>query len=419
MGPLHGVKRPKTKKNRDDLREAIMPSPYRHAITALFLAVMLGAAVAGILAPYRNWDMLCYVASVSSWRLDSPQSIYDATISDVAGTTPDWIVTQFLANPLSSSAKNFNHVLPMCQVKPLYNALLWAISKISGIPLSTASSLVSAIAFAIASLVLVAFPLKECPRPIWLIAILALAFAGPWPLATLARMSTPDSLCLLLTMVAFLGLLRRHELLFSGAALLASLTRPDAAILMMCLTIWTLRDCWISSHRRTWMILAGGLVLVAFSQVAVSYFAHSYSFEKMFYYTFVNRTSEIASLSGNLVSTESYLNVLSYGFNTMLGSTRFCMVAGTALLGAIAHYLAPAPLVNRHRQILGVCWTAFAIRFTVWPASGEDRFYFGYFLISLCCSIELMAPLGKICHAALLDHRASLIERYRGEGTKS
>ena len=382
----------------------------RHAVTALFLIAMLAAAIR---APARNWDMLCYVASVSAWTLDTPEAIYQATMANVAATAPEWLVQQFSANPLSSSAANFAHVLPMCQVKPLYNLSVWAVSGIAGLPLSSATSIVSALAFAALTLFMLVIPLKECPRPVWLGAILGLTFLGEGPMAQLPRLSTPDSLCTSFMVLAAASLLAKREALFAAAALLASLARPDAEIPMMFLAVWSVRDCWRSPRGRTWMIPAGCIVSLILAQTLVGRFAHSYTLEKMFYYSFMNRTPAIASLSDNLVSADAYLGILSSGFGTLMATPRFWVVAAMALLGGASYYLIPAKSVRRHAAVLAVLCAAFVIRFLIWPIAGEDRFYFGYFLISLYCSLELLFPCLKVAHAAILGWRAALSERYR------
>ncbi|HIJ37781.1 MAG TPA: hypothetical protein HPP80_02695 [Rhodospirillaceae bacterium] len=376
-------------------------------LSLIYAALMAYAVLQGLLAPYGNWDMLCYVASVTAWTTPDSQEIFSQTMTAAQAALPAWLFDQHSHNPLSLEGANFVQVLPMCQIKPLYNAMIWLAHQIIRLDLPTASWTVSAFSFAVMAVLLYRWRPRRFVHPLWLALVLALSFLGELPLASLARLSTPDALCTALTVAAFsAALFARNPWAFALSGWLATLARPDAAILIGGLALYFF---WFGQFGRQ-RSKALGFVLVGFlaaSQILVGKLAGSYGWEKMFVYTFLNRVPNLAQDQTPL-TWAGYLQVLSGGFVLFAGAGRTLGLLGLSALACLARFLRPVPEDAIYLRLLALSWAGIGGRFLIWPAWGEDRFYYGYFLLILYCAAELVGPYGQALWKILEDHRRQI-----------
>jgi hypothetical protein len=370
--------------------------------------LMLYAVVSGLTAPYRNWDMLGYIGSVTEWSESSPERIYADTMKAAKDGVPDWVYDQYAHNPLSSEPRSFTQQLPFYQVKPLYTAAIWLFHR-TGLSLPSASWTVSALSFAALSILLFLWRPRYLPRDVWLLLILLYTFAWPlmlagllpkslhfiaeswaWPIESLAHMSTPDALCTACLIGAASSVLFRSAFhWFCLLGLMAMLARPDAILPVAAFGTYfaLLAPAPYRTHLKqtALFLLALGLVYLT-----VGHFTHSYGLAYTFMYSFIDKTPYPAETPQHLtwfdywrVFQPSIINLFSYG--------RVLLVTVLSLAGLFAHYLRPAPGNRIWRDILLLIWATFALRFALFPSSDEHRYYYFYYLIILFASGELLA----------------------------
>ena len=373
-------------------------------INLAYAVMMFLAVVQGFLSPYGNWDMLCYIGSVISWGDPTDTAIHSQTLAILKSAVPAWLYDQHSRNPLSREAKDFVQVLPMCQIKPLYTGALWLVHQVTPASLATASWSVSSLSFGGLAVLLWRWRTRWMARSVWLILVLVITWTGDLPMASLARLSTPDALCVALMVGSVTAALFWQSFwLFALFGWLAALSRPDAVIFVAALT------CYFAWSRRFGKLSSVGLLAgLALSQWLVSRWGGSYGWEKMFVYTFFQRIPNLAEVQFNLTGA-MYWQALSGGFQLFIWAPRTLALLGLSALGLGCAYLRPAAGSQTCQHLLLVAWGALGLRFVIWPAWGEDRFYYGYYLLILYCSAELIGPYGQALWLKLQSHRKTLV----------
>jgi hypothetical protein len=376
----------------------------RYSIYVLYAAIMLYAVVLGFTKPWRNWDIIGYVGSVIDWQENTPDAVYANTMATLRANLPD-LYDQFTGNPLSATQKAFMQVLPIYEVKPLYVALMWLVSRF-GVALTTASWVVSALCFAALAALLFAWRPRYMARDIWLVLILALSYLGPWPMTTLSRFSTPDALCTLLVIAALYSWLQlRSYPLFCVMALLAVLARVDALIVMGAFAVYFALFA-PAEHRSPLRLSCGLIAALLVTYAAVSHAAHSYSWNRLFVFVFMDR-SPTSLDPGRHLTWDFYWYVISSGAHSFITYPRnIAMLAFTAF-ACFGYFMKPASGNRVWLGVLGVTWASLAVRFCLFPGS-DDRYYFVYYLAIIFASGELITPylaeLGKM----MMAHRARI-----------
>jgi hypothetical protein len=374
-----------------------------------YVVLMAYAVVLGIFSPFYNWDMLCYVASVTAWQGLGADAIFGGTMAALKAAIPDWVYAQHSHNALSVAAHDFVGVLPMCQIKPLYNGSVWLAHRLPGMSLPAATWWVSAISFAVLAVILSRWRSRHFPQSVWLVLVVVLTFVGSLPMSALARLSTPDALCTTLTLAALsVAYFSRSFMGFALFGWLATLARPDAAVCIGALTIYFAASAHFPQSKPVQRGAAAGLLLILFaSHLAVDHLAGSYSWEKMFVYTFLNRVPDLAADTTRL-TWAGYLGALSGGFAIFIVSARTAVLLGLSVVACFCRFLYPARGGAIHLHLLLLNWGCIAVRFVMWPAWGEDRFYYGYYVPILFFSAELIGPYGNVLWRHLLAYRQSL-----------
>lgn len=375
-------------------------------ILFLYLSAVGYAVFLGFTAPYHNWDMLGYVGNVLAWDKPDAETLYAQLFADVSATTEGWIVDQFRANPLSASAENMAKQLPFYAVKPLYLGLMWLLHQ-AGLALSSATWSISAFSFAALAVWLWRWRPRNAPHAVWLAGIVALTWAGEWPMAALARFSTPDSLSILLVIAALWGWLsRRSWPLYFLFALLALLARPDTLVLTGLLAVYFALLA-PAPQRMPRLPACFGIALLPIAYAALSHFSGVYSWEIMFTYAFLNKIPDPATLEGTL-TIPRYWQVFSASLPLFLDNARLLALLAVSLLAGFCHWMKSSKDSHLWRDLLLLTWAALMIRFTLFPAWGEARYYYAYYLIILRASLELASPYVTVLYRQLLAHREQL-----------
>ncbi|HIJ63476.1 MAG TPA: hypothetical protein HPQ04_12355 [Rhodospirillaceae bacterium] len=383
----------------------VKPKPDAILIKSAYAVMMFLAVSQGLMSPYGNWDMLCYLGSVISWQEASAATVHGQTLAAIKSALPAWLFDQHSQNPLSREARDFVQVLPMCQIKPLYNGAIWLFHAVTTASLPASSWSVSALSFAALAILLWRWPIRRVSPSVWLPAVILLTWAGDLPMASLARLSTPDCLCVTLSIAAIgFALSGRPFSWFALAGWLATLARPDAAVLIGAFCAYF---AWSGRFGKLPSVCL--LAALVASLWLVGRLAGSYGWEKMFVYTFFSRVPNLAEADLRL-SADMYWQALSGGFALFIAAPRTIALLVLSALGLTGRFMRPAADGRTHRDLLMLTWGCLGLRFLIWPAWGEDRFYYGYFILILACSVELIGPYGQALWQRVQNHRQSIAE---------
>lgn len=366
------------------------PHEYPDVTSVIYALTMVYAVFLGLFDPLYNWDMLCYVASVTAWTEHGADRIFGDTMAIIKDSIPNWVYSQHSTNALSVEARSFVQVLPVCEVKPLYNAAVWLVHTLSPLSLARATWTASSLFFGFLAVQLYRWRLRNMVRPAWLAMVLILCFVGDLPMASLARWSTPDCLSTLLAISGLYQAICWKR--FGRAAVLgwlAVLARPDAVLLAGCMTLY-----FSVRPRPTQKSILSGLLFLAVLG-ATTFFvdraASGYGWEKLFVYSFLFRTPTPADYLPTL-DIPTYLRVLTSNGRIFFTSGIFLVLAGLSTVALALHRIRPHDRAGSYFELLVMFWVALLGRFLVWPAWGEDRYYYSYFIMIPLLGGEVIAP---------------------------
>ena len=377
-------------------------SVWHWGIVAVYGTLMLYASVLGVTRPYCNWDMLGYVASVVSWQTHGDEAIYATTMQAVKENVPDWMFQQFAENPLSSEAHGFVEQLPIYQVKPLYNGLMWLLHQ-PGIPLPVASWIVSAASFGILAIILFLWRPRYMTESVWLLLVLALTFFWSESMSILPVLSTPDALCTLLTTAGLFGWLHlRSARAFYVLGILAMLARPDALLFLGLVAVY-FAYLAPANYRLPRLYTAVFCAFMVIAYMLVSKLTGNYGLERWFIYAFIHKTAQIAEQTDHL-TMERYWQVLYPSTLLFLGFARTMTMIGFSLLATGCYLLKPLPENRVWHHMLLLSWASLIIRFLMFPGWGEHRYYYVYYIIMLRAGGELIAPYASGVWRVLRAH---------------
>ena len=187
-------------------------------------------------------------------------------------------------------------------VKPLYIFMLYLLARICG-DFVTASILISALAYAGVCAIAWLWLKPYLTPGVHLLASLLIVITPA--LVDLARLSSPDSLSTLLTVVGLYLIAERHQYLWGSLVFFVDLAvRPDALIIAG--SIWLvllLRD----REQRQWYAVAG--ILGLFTVLLIKRAFHAYTWPILFHNSFISRIPNPREVS-IYITPASYLNVV-------------------------------------------------------------------------------------------------------------
>ncbi len=204
----------------------------RFAIPALLLTVtlLLGQR------PYYNWDMFPYMAIA----LSNPSVPFDSThrqvyrIAKAELPSQDFEAISSRQPELMKDAASFQNILKYFTIKPGYNAFVWALYHL-GANLVAATYLPSLFSYLTLGLLLFWWTQRTGPPMLAGLATVVIMLAPP--MVDLARYSSPDMLCALVSATGFLLIMSARTLPGLMVLLTAVLIRPDALILLLLVTL--------------------------------------------------------------------------------------------------------------------------------------------------------------------------------------
>jgi hypothetical protein len=351
--------------------------------------------------------MLGYTGSVVAWSAKDANGIYQGTMSAAEQAIPRAVYNEYKSNPLSAEPRAFVQQLPTYKIKPLYDASMWLVHAVTKVSLPAASWCISATCFALLSALLFFWRPHYMTRDAWLIIVIGLTYLWPWSMDSLARFSTPDCVATLLTMGALYSWIERRSFsLFCVFSWFAILARPDALILCGSLAVYfavaASQEFRISTYRT--IVLLG--VLTA-TYLTLSRFAGDYGWERLFIFSFIDRTPYPADATDHL-TLRRYWDVLVPATTLFFDKGRTIAVALFSAVACLCYYLKPAEDNRLWFHMVVLFWACIVVRFLLYPAWGDDRYYFMYYLPILFGGGELMAAYLKALIKVLQGHRTAL-----------
>jgi hypothetical protein len=374
-----------------------------------FVAAFSTATVLGFLEPYTNWDMVAYVGSAISWTEDEPQVIYQRTLEDIKPVVWDWWYKDITEHTVfSKKAEHFVQHLPFYTTKPVYVGSVWLLRALNITDTYSAGTwVVSALCFIGLSVLLLLWRTEHMNRGAWLLMLVALCWLGNYPLASLARFSTPDAMSTLVLFAA-IGALFQWKKPWLGVALLVLnvLVRPEMAIfaVMVAAMCMVMEKAYAPLDYMKSAALAGASTVV---YVAVQKLAGAYGFKKLFYYSLVNPMPNPAEVEVHL-TLKNYTDALTLGLKNIFADPRLVPLLVLSALAVVCY--AMRPVASRvYPWLLLLAWGNFAIRFLIFPVWWDyHRYYWINYLLIILASGEMMSPYLQALWQKLLKHRAEI-----------
>lgn len=249
----------------------------RTALIVSAFSLLLGVlAVHALLRPAYNWDMLGYIGVAEAVETRDPAEVQRRTYAaakaavppaayrDLVGAagdgSPDVGGRNRYRQVVAADPEAFRQQLPFYAVKPLYPALIYGLTK-AGLNPVDASVLLAVLGF-LGAMIVILWWFARHHGPLWALLFASLV-ALSIPLSELAKLSTPDSLSILLVVLGAMALieLRRTplSLILFG---LAIVDRPNTValtvLLVVYLALWAPPDIALSGRAA---VIAGALTI--------------------------------------------------------------------------------------------------------------------------------------------------------------
>jgi hypothetical protein len=266
------------------------------------------------------------------------------------------------ASSVLDSAVHLGQLQPLYAIKPVYVEAISIFSK-TGIPLQKSISLISALSL----LGIAAILLVWTKRPLYC----ALLISTPGVLSS-ARLGTPDALSALITVGAFLALVR-NSLFWALLLLLISVwVRTDNLLVAIFATGWLL---W---ERRLTSIQGGIVVATALGSVLMmNHLAGNYSWAILFRYSFIGGRSP--------AEIPAYIGIRDF---SRVFAANCQVIAPQLAIGILLGAVAWRRQQNQRPMLLVVALSAFS-HFVLFP-SPEIRYFVWAYLLSGVAFIAAM-----------------------------
>lgn len=209
-----------------------LPQPGKRTIVLAILAILVTVTVLVVRRPYYNWDMFPYMAIAIGQESVPFDSTHREVYRIARATLPpaDFEAISARQPDLMNDAAAFEGILKYYTIKPGYNLIVAGFCAL-GINPVTATALPSAVSYFLLGCLVLFWTLRTGPAGPGGLFTLVIVLAPS--LIDLARYSSPDMLCAMISVVGFVLIFQgrpAHGLFF----LLGALTiRPDAVILLV------------------------------------------------------------------------------------------------------------------------------------------------------------------------------------------
>jgi len=338
-----------------------------------------------LLNPWRNWDMLPYVASAMSYDDGNIERIHAATYQAAreAGAANLMAGSRYWED-MATNAEHFHQQLPFYQVKPMYVGLIYLGHK-AGLSYVTASVVISVVS-SVLMFCLIAMWLKKFTQGLlWG----ALTILSTWAIALTqtSRLSTPDTLSSFLILVSLYLLMETPSKVLGYCVLVLSLlARPDNILLAMVVIAYfnfAAPPCLAVTRRWQAVLLVAPLALSLVVRHVTGFYGWWTGFAHSFYGWMV-APAEFSEPFTIPAYMKVFIQVL--GFNPVFER-------GVAFIGLFLIFtLVTARVRLRTGSVYSHAAIAFAlavvVRVIMFP-EWEDRFYVAYYAMSVICFVAV------------------------------
>ena len=355
------------------------------SIAALVLYLVALALVSLHLyrTPSYDMDSIQYMGNALLMHNTDVVQIHQQVYSELRHAVPGNIVDQLVGNEIGAPADQnlsrkmrasdpyrFAEFLPLFAIRPLYNQVLYVVSK-TGIGLVGGGILISVASFFFLGVLLFLW-MRPYTTPLLSLSAGLLCMITP-PLTSLGRDMTSDALA---SLVAFasLYLIFEKRLLMPGIALLLSSIyfRTDFVVLAAPVIL----ICWLQRRLRLWQAaILGGLAVS--SVLFINHFAGDYGIQMLYYRNFVGTPAAPAEMIVRF-SFHDYLSAFRSGITKVMQSFFLPFL----VLGAIS---------LRSRQCLPLLLATLAyviLHFLVLP-NWQERWVGVFYLTTVICAVQI------------------------------
>ena len=356
-----------------------------------FLFCLLPVAILAFKHPAYNFDMLGYMALVI--RMDKTRNIdevHSITYDEARQVVPPEEYLKLVSTPsfrkkFATEPSQFQRLLPMYAVKPLYIWMCWLFYK-CGFSLPAATVMPSIISYLFIGLFLF----------YWLKKYLgvAMAFFGGLLFmfslfsVAIAGLSTPDCLsALFLFLSAYFTLEKRRPGLMFFFFLLSVFTRVDNIITcFFIISFLTFIEKWRSINKPQYLFM---LAILAISYITIVLPTIQFGWNLLYYSQF-SRQLDFSWDFDQSFSFSSYLTLVKSKLATALVASHFTFFLFLGLLITGGHFFSPGKL-SFDQFFLLVLLSVTVVRFLLLPDLA-DRFYFGFYLIIIILLVRKFSP---------------------------
>lgn len=372
--------------------------------TSMLLLLLLLISYFAIAHPLFTWDIVPYVAATLSAQISEPSALHDATYQILQSSLSETQFSSLVSGPYAADLwKNSDHFstqLNMYYVKPLYVAVLRAISGVGVNPITAVMGISLISGLLICSLM---FQWLKSVTTWTKAAVLVILFALSARLIDLSRVPTPDNFSALLVLAGIYLLLVKKWLLPAAIVLSVSvLIRTNnmvfVGLVLSCL-IWSRYSITHSVKDSQFQTAAIGLIL-SISLYLITNAVFDYQWWRLFYHTFIESQVNIGSFD-RAFSMSSYLTVLKTALQQLIVPGAFIASAlpfflliliiplKKTIVEVLTTFVIPTTDINLE-QIAQLSVPVFLTVFLLFPSAASwDRFFTAqYALIFIYCVSE-------------------------------
>jgi len=344
-----------------------------------FLLCLIPIAIFTYKHPAYNFDMLGYMALIIRMETHDLNKVhattYEKARQDIPGDEYRKLTDALpFRKKMASDPLQFEKILPIYSVKPLYIGLCW-ISYKWGFSLVTSTVIPSIISYLIIGLFLL-FWLKKYLQPI--VAFLsALLIMCSMFVVGIAGHSTPDCLSTLFLFVSIFFILEKQNIpLMFLFFLLSVFTRADNVITcFFIVSFLAFNKKWRMINLRQYLLMTTILAIAyVLAILPVTQFGWS-----IFYYPQYAKHIDFSRDFNQAVTFSSYIQLVYSKLVTAMVSTQFTFFMFVSLLTLGNPFSSWRKFTFDQAFLLLLLFIIF-FRFLLLPDL-SDRFYFGFYLV--------------------------------------
>jgi len=360
-----------------------------------FFLCLLPVAIFTFKHPAYNFDMLGYMALIIRTGTHDLNQVHATTYEKVRQVIPADEYRKLTETPpfrkkIAEDALQFEKILPIYSVKPLYIGMCWLFYR-WGFSL-VASTVIPSIISYLAIGVFLFYWLKKYLQP--LIAFLAgLLIMCSMFVVAIAGHSTPDCLSALFLFVSFYFIVERRNATFMFLFfLLSTFTRVDNVITcFFIISFLTFSRKWKMIDRRQYFFMTAILGIAYVCAIfPVTQFGWS-----IFYYSQYARHIDFSRDFDQAITFSSYIALVYSKLVTAMVSTQFTFFMFLCLL-VFGNPFSSWKSLTCDQSFLLLLLGIMFFRFLLLPDL-SDRFYFGFYLVFLILLVrklqsQVLAP---------------------------